>query len=140
MPFSMNCMRGDFGDLPIGDAVADVVFAWEVLDHALTNNHFNAGVRELCRVLKPGGLMFFNHPLHDEPKPGHTVIKTKEDIIDSFKGKGLCIVEKKVINNEMKKVPENHKELCVVFKKSVPNKRIPDDVAALITELGGETR
>jgi hypothetical protein len=135
VPLGMNCIKSDFGDLPINTGTAGVVFAWEVLDHALTEKHFDSGVSELCRILMPGGLMFFNHPLLDKPKAGHTIVRDKESIIKSFVDLGLFVVSEKIINNNMKRVPEKHKELCVVFGKCDPKKRVPDDVASLISKV-----
>ncbi|KKL92516.1 hypothetical protein LCGC14_1883880, partial [marine sediment metagenome] len=136
IPSNINCIKSDFGDLPINTNSAGVVFAWEVLDHALTNKHFNAGITELCRILKPGGLLFFNHPLNNISKLGHTVIKDEKEIIDSFINQGLYIVSEKIINNEMKHHPEKHKEMCIIFRKHDLKKRIPDDIASLISNVG----
>ena len=136
VPLGMNCIKSDFANLPFNDSVADVVFAWEVLDHALTPNHFDKGVAELCRIMKPGALLFFNHPLHDKPKPGHTVIKTSEDIFTAFRSKGLQIIFNLNIANTMKREPEKHKELCVVFSKPQVMRKAPCNVTELISKIG----
>ena len=135
VPFGMDCIKSDFSDIPLSDNLVDVLFAWEVLDHALTSNHFDKGVSELCRVLKPGGLLFFSHPLHNEPKLGHVVIKNSEEIIKEFLEQGMRIIKQKTILNEMKLHPELHKELCVTFIKNEPDRTIGDDVSHLISGL-----
>lgn len=45
---------GDVAHLPLGDEVADVVSAGEILEHV---PDLGAVVAEACRILKPGGLL-----------------------------------------------------------------------------------
>jgi 2-polyprenyl-6-hydroxyphenyl methylase / 3-demethylubiquinone-9 3-methyltransferase len=47
-------VRGDATALPLPDACADVVSAGELLEHVYD---LPAAVREVCRVLRPGGLL-----------------------------------------------------------------------------------
>lgn len=47
-------VRGDAAALPLGDGVADVVSAGELLEHV---PDLPAAVGEACRVLRPGGLL-----------------------------------------------------------------------------------
>ena len=139
IPLGINCIKSDFTELPINTNSTDVVFAWEVLDHALTPKHFDDGVNELCRIMKSGALLFFNHPLHDTPKPGHTVLKTREDVLHSFEDNGLQLISEKIINNEMKHNSEKHKEICLIFMKPEIKKVIPENVSELISSVGGES-
>ena len=53
-----NFQVGAVEALPFSDAVADVVICNAVLHFARDRQHFLAMVRELWRVLKPGGMMF----------------------------------------------------------------------------------
>jgi 2-polyprenyl-6-hydroxyphenyl methylase/3-demethylubiquinone-9 3-methyltransferase len=46
--------RADVVRLPMGDAVADVVCAGEILEHVADHDAF---VAEMCRVLRPGGTL-----------------------------------------------------------------------------------
>lgn len=133
IPIGINCIKGDFSNLPIDTGTADMVFAWEVLDHAITEKHFNDGVKELCRIMKPGAMLFFNHPLFTEPRQGHVIIKNRDDIVDLFVDEGLNITFEKIINNTIKKIPENNKELCLVLTK--PEVKVTDDVNDLISKL-----
>jgi 2-polyprenyl-6-hydroxyphenyl methylase/3-demethylubiquinone-9 3-methyltransferase len=47
-------VTGDVAALPLADASADVVVAGEILEHV---GDLSATVAELCRVLRPGGLV-----------------------------------------------------------------------------------
>src|SRR4051794_14457807 len=47
-------VRGDVTALPLADGAADVVVAGEILEHV---TDLQAAVAELCRVLRPGGLL-----------------------------------------------------------------------------------
>jgi len=84
LPKNVKAVQADFAELPLEDNSVDILFAWEVLDHALTDEHFVKGQNELVRVLKPGGLMFFFHPLRSKPKKGHTVVKGEPEIRKGF--------------------------------------------------------
>jgi 2-polyprenyl-6-hydroxyphenyl methylase / 3-demethylubiquinone-9 3-methyltransferase len=50
----MSVVRADAGVLPFGDRCADVVVAGEALEHV---RDLPKVIAELCRVLKPGGLL-----------------------------------------------------------------------------------
>ena len=133
IPKSISCIKADFSDIPINSGTAEVVFAWEVLDHALTDNHFYAGIDELCRIMRPGAVLFFNQPLHSEPRNGHTVVKTKAEIIAAFVSRGLEVRKANVINNTMKHVPEEHKEICLTIIKPL----VVENVSDLVSSLDG---
>lgn len=50
----VRAVRGDALDLPLGDGVADVVSAGEILEHV---TDLGRAVAEACRVLRPGGVL-----------------------------------------------------------------------------------
>ena len=50
----VTAVRADVAALPLGDGVADVVCAGEILEHVADTE---AVVAEACRVLRPGGLL-----------------------------------------------------------------------------------
>ena len=50
----VSALNGDVTALPLADGCADVVVAGEILEHV---TDLNATVAELCRVLRPGGLV-----------------------------------------------------------------------------------
>ena len=50
---------GDLAALPFGDAAFDVVLSTEVVEHLRRPEQ---GVKELCRVVKPGGILLITTP------------------------------------------------------------------------------
>lgn len=115
LPKDIECITGDFASIPFETNSVDIIFAWEVLDHALSLEHFEKGQEEIVRILKPNGLLFFNHPLVSKPKSGHTVIKTKEEIIKKFLSFDNMKLVFCKINIETTKVKDG--ELCCIFTK-----------------------
>lgn len=98
LPEGVETIRADFAKLPLDDNTVDILFAWEVLDHAVTKKHFDKGQKELVRVLKPGGIMFFFHPLRSKPKNCHTVIKTEAEISKGFEELEILYGAKEDVN------------------------------------------
>jgi SAM-dependent methyltransferase len=88
----------DFIQIPFVDESADIVFAWEVLDHALTWSHFQHGQKELARLLAPGGLLFFHVPIRVEPDSLHIATPNADEIMLGFPSL-------KVINDLTKRIP-----------------------------------
>jgi len=112
VPTGIKCVKGDFATIPYPDNSFDVVFAWEVLDHALSVGHFKRGQAELIRILKPNGLMFFNHPLFSKPKPGHTIVLTMDVIMEGFSN--LKLMD---IGTLKENVKADLGELCCILSK-----------------------
>jgi len=82
IPDDITAYKADFSCLPLSDKSVDALFAWSVLDHALSKEHFYEGQAELVRVLK--GLLFFEQRLLAEPRLGHTVVLSKEEMLKGF--------------------------------------------------------
>jgi SAM-dependent methyltransferase len=78
LPPHIDSITADFDDIPLKDEIADVLFAWNVFDHATSNEHFILGMLEAKRLLKPGGLFFGSFPLRTKPSNGHPVTLTEE--------------------------------------------------------------
>lgn len=51
--------RGGFPDLPVGDGEADLALCFEVVEHVRDDR---AAVRELARIVRPGGYLLFSVP------------------------------------------------------------------------------
>ena len=85
LPDDVEARRADFRDLSIlADNSVDVLFAYEVLDHAHDIFHFDKGQAELCRILSPTGVMFFQHRLRHKPIIYHPVNVTEEGALKGF--------------------------------------------------------
>jgi len=82
IPSHVETVKADFNNLPFKDDSVDVIFIWETLDHSLTEEHFKSGLQELKRVLRKGGLLFFQHVKRQTPRAGHTIIVGFKQIIN----------------------------------------------------------
>lgn len=138
IPLGINCIKSDFSNIPINSGCADVVFAWEVLDHALTQRHFDKGIDEICRIMKPGGILFLNHPIREKQKNGHHILVPVELVIGKLKNNGMDLLDKKMIDaSDVKYSGRGGSEINLIMKKRPPQKvRVPDDVASLISKVG----
>lgn len=67
----------DFGDLHLESGTVDVLFAWNVYDHADNDGHFQQGLCEAVRVLRDGGLFLGTFPLRVSPTRGHPICLTE---------------------------------------------------------------
>jgi ubiquinone/menaquinone biosynthesis C-methylase UbiE len=54
VPASIHRLAGSMTALPVADSTFDVVYATESLEHAV---EIDQAVNEMCRVLKPGGML-----------------------------------------------------------------------------------
>ena len=64
--------RGFAHEIPLADRTAHVVFCVECLDHCEDMDQFHQSLSELCRILQPGGILFFMLPARGpEPSDGH---------------------------------------------------------------------
>jgi len=112
LPEGLWSFDKDFSDTELQENSMGVVFSWEVLDHALNDDHFIQGQKELIRILKPGGLLFFYLPLRSKPKPAHVVIRTEEQILEEFKE--LELISKQIELNYQR----YEKGIYLVYKKN----------------------
>ena len=90
--------HGSIPELPLPDAFYDVVIASQVLEHVIRRNRF---MREIVRVLKPGGTAFIfvpNDCLGPIDEPEH-VIKYDEASFRHFLGRHFASVEVQVIKD-----------------------------------------
>jgi len=115
VPDGVKCVKGDFAQMPFPDKSFDIIFACEVLDHALSVGHFRRGQQELARILRPNGLLFFNHPLFSVPKQGHTILQSEQDIIAGFGELNLLL--KDIETNYVK--ADNGELFCIFSKPSI---------------------
>jgi ubiquinone/menaquinone biosynthesis C-methylase UbiE len=111
---NIEYVNSDFSKLPFGDNSIDIIFAWEVLDHANSKQHFKEGQHELVRVLKKDGLLFFQNPMRLKPTDNHPVTMSVSEVIDNFS-------ELDVLSNiELKRMGkyqeiENEKDLYLIL-------------------------
>lgn len=96
LPEHIDTITADFANIPLKDAVADSVFCWNTLDHCNSISHFFAGITEVIRLLKQGGLLFLTVPLRDKPNDNHPVCIKQEYIMHPLEA--YCnIVSEKII-------------------------------------------
>ena len=85
----------DFRRIPLSSRSCAIVFAWEVFDHAQTLGHMKQGIRESARVLKMGGVLYFEQPLREQPQEGHLICIDREMIIELYRQAGLELLKDK---------------------------------------------
>lgn len=83
LPVGVNAIACDFSEIPLPDNHVDVLFAWEVFDHANTMEQFVAGMRECQRILAPGGAFLLFHLVRPKPQTGHILALQHSDIYDN---------------------------------------------------------
>jgi SAM-dependent methyltransferase len=68
---SVSMMRGDAMNLPFGDSTVDIIICAQVYEHVPDAERL---VSEICRVLIPGGVVFFSGPNRLFPiEPHHSL-------------------------------------------------------------------
>jgi SAM-dependent methyltransferase len=77
LPAGIQYATCDFADLPVAALSVDVLFAWNVYDHARNMSHFWFGMREAIRVLRQGGMFLGTFPLRQQACKGHPLCLTE---------------------------------------------------------------
>lgn len=114
LPVCVDSITADFANIPLKTECADIVFAWNVYDHANNNLHFEEGVFEALRILKTGGLFFGSFPLRKVPNNNHPVCLTVTMVFDAIKVFGAEILNDLTVGE-----PHYREEtLFVVARKS----------------------
>lgn len=62
--------------IPMPSHLTDVAFCIETLDHCDDLPDLQQSIRELERIMKPGGVIFFQLPVRNVPRLGHPIAKT----------------------------------------------------------------
>jgi SAM-dependent methyltransferase len=95
--YNVDSITADFADIPLKDKCADVVFAWNVYDHADNLNHFEKGVFEAFRILKVGGLFFGSFPLRKQSNNNHPFCLTRSMVYQQFRNWDVRILSENTI-------------------------------------------
>lgn len=69
--FNFHWLEAFAHSLPISDGCIDVAFCLEALDHCKDEEQFQKSQRELARVLRPNGLLFFMVPARADRPQGY---------------------------------------------------------------------
>ena len=85
-------------DIPLPSESYDLVFCWETLDHCDNLTKFIFSIKEITRLLRKDGVLFFEMPLRETLIDGHPIYKgviSQSEIVDMFKVAGLTILSEK---------------------------------------------
>jgi ubiquinone/menaquinone biosynthesis C-methylase UbiE len=94
-----NFIVGELDDLPYENGVFDVVICSAVLHFASSRAHFTAMVKELCRVCKPGGMIWFRMTTKEAlPEPGRQI---EQDIYELPDGTIRYLLDKSYLEQLM---------------------------------------
>ena len=114
-PDNIEFVQGDFKKIPFEDSSVDIVFAWDVLDHAVSSDHFKAGQKELVRILAKKGILFFSVPIRK--KEGDYHFKVCTDIVLSNFG-ALNLLKSEVLPGRSSKIKMfKHDHLFCIYTK-----------------------
>jgi SAM-dependent methyltransferase len=85
-------------DIPLLSEAYDLIFCWEALDHCDNLTKFIFSIKEIIRLLRKDGVLFFEMPLRENQIDGHPIYKgiiSQREIVDMFKMAGLTILSEK---------------------------------------------
>ena len=82
LPENIKVIKGSVLDIPFEKEYFDAVVVWEVLDHLTTINELREAQREIRRVLKIGGVLYFNQPIRIYSTSGHTLLVSEEELLN----------------------------------------------------------
>jgi len=71
-PKGPKVIKGDISKMPFENKKFDTVFATEVIEH-LSNDILDNGLKEIARVLKPGGILIATIPYREDIKQNMVV-------------------------------------------------------------------
>ncbi len=108
-------IQGDVHNLPVDDASFDIVYCRHTLEHSL---HPDTALRELYRVVKPGGAVYASLPMELAPQGKHTVSIPntrifRRMILDACPDAKLVFIGR----SGRVGVIEEGAEVCALFKK-----------------------
>jgi SAM-dependent methyltransferase len=81
---NVEYMRLIDGAIPLPDDSVDVVWVALVLGSLVTDEAVDQAVAEICRVLRPGGLIFLTENCSDLPDCEHVVFRSESEYASLF--------------------------------------------------------
>lgn len=90
LPSDISAIESYAEDLPFDNDHFDAVFSCESLDHVDSREIFDLAVKEMFRVTRSGGLVFFEMPIRPKAIQGHPIslqcitIKEIEDMFEEL--------------------------------------------------------
>lgn len=87
--------HGSLTELPLADASVDVVHCFSVLFHIMDDTDWAAAVKELHRVLRPGGILLLRVEVvpRDQPVAGHQRLRGWPSYAEAFSVHGSRVQE-----------------------------------------------
>ena len=67
----LRLITGEANDLPFKDKMFDKVYSFSVFEYFPSLNYAEKAIKEMIRVLKPGGIIYINTPNYWFPYEGH---------------------------------------------------------------------
>jgi SAM-dependent methyltransferase len=133
--------KGGFGlvaDIPFADGVFDIVVGIQTFEHwtdPLSDANFSSdhetGLREVCRVLKPGGAIYFDAPIHLH---GHEMfiagdIERIRNLFDSTLWQDVIIEKWRQVYEPLERYPTPEKDrLCWVLYVTSYSQELLEDI------------
>lgn len=94
LPNHIDSITAEFSNIPLKDCCADVIFTWNVFDHANSPEHFFNGLNEANRLLKMDGLWFGSFPLRKVANENHPICIEEHWLANWFLGYKILSVKK----------------------------------------------
>jgi ubiquinone/menaquinone biosynthesis C-methylase UbiE len=87
--------------LPVPDAVVDVVIAHGIWNLAHSDEEFRAGIADAARVLKPGGALFLSTFSRHTIPPDARAVLPNRFTFTQFSGSAQCFVTERELYGEL---------------------------------------